>query len=635
MCQLIPDYYLPGWQLGMPVAPVPLTLHFNDDLQLFVAQHPTEGPMYLTGKQHRKLTLFVEGQHSVRSPASLLVQGPVKASKSALLATTLPGMLLAHASSQNAVFLNVNAESQPPLQFLRSVLMCAETLAIAHGMPGSALSKPPWNSLLLEDLATNLPKAIGDLTRHLAGQGRELVLLVDEIQAPLVCGTGRGFHNHEEAAVIACIKQIVLKCRTAFSGSGMVTATLHMSLSRTNGHRLLGITKEVLMGEPLPVPAKLPAMVTAVAQAAGYLPLQAGLTVDQVIADMKKAPEFAGIGLNQPLRLAVVVAALDEIHNSPENSCTLEERLRVFAVSKLLAEASVDLATALRYCDAAVVTSRAPDGTAVDASRAHNDAAAGIARALDDPARSLALFASLAHKKCTWSELKACNTSFSRIIQQLCVPCTADEDMAVLMAPYDMIAEALITADGKVLKISDRTFEDLTRAQLVYFSDIMSKPGIANKPAAMTAMSRAVLDVLQAHRVAFIDARGGSRLPTSACEFAAIPLVACLVNAGMLTSAPSPWAATLVKHAASPGSSAATLYFSTAGFELMRALRHWMVHDMHTRLSIAEVHQHLQISAQVVVDLVQKGLCKQLQKCEPAFFKREFQVGTNGFVYKK
>ncbi len=73
----------------------------------------------------------------------------------------------------------------------------------------------------------------------------------------------------------------------------------------------------------------LPAMVTAVAQVAGHLPLKAGFAVEQVIAAMKKAPEFDGVSLNQPLRLAAVVAALAEVCNSSENSCTLEKLLHV------------------------------------------------------------------------------------------------------------------------------------------------------------------------------------------------------------------------------------------------------------------------------------------------------------------
>ncbi len=132
-------------------------------------------------------------------------------------------------------------------------------------------------------------------------QDRELVLLIDEIEAPFLYGSGNEFRNKDELVLLECLKQLFSSCRTIFTGSGIVTAMLHMTLAKNNDNTFLGPAACIDMGEPLPNPNALPVMVQAVAEAK-FLPGPGRPSVDVVLDAMAVHPVFAGNGpIKQPV----------------------------------------------------------------------------------------------------------------------------------------------------------------------------------------------------------------------------------------------------------------------------------------------------------------------------------------------
>jgi hypothetical protein len=404
-----------------------------------VAAHPTAGPAYLTQTQHAELLNFVEMTHAPPSIASLLIRGPVKSSKSFLMETTLPGMLLARTSGPAPVFLYLNAFGYSPSIFLMWFYHYASYIARHFGVPKDLLNSEPWVKQSFSDRAGALSGIIAQLAEHLQEQGRELVIVIDEIQGPFVRASGKEFQSADERLLIDCLKMLLSSCRTVFTGSGMVTAMLHMSLAKTNGHTFLGVTSCVEMKEPLPNPEALPAMVTAVSRATGCLPKPGGPTVEAVLEAMASRPEFVGGGSNKlPVRLATAAAALYALKHAPAND-SLEAVLRDFALSKMIFEAKVDLGRAVQY-------------------------------AVKSDMDGLRLLASLAYGKCTYGDFMAIAPSpFSRIISQLVVPGNTAEEPAQLVPPYDIVVQSILSQDGIPFELSTEEFRLLVPTQLAFF----------------------------------------------------------------------------------------------------------------------------------------------------------------------
>jgi hypothetical protein len=471
-----------------------------------------------------------------------------------------------------------------------------------------------WNAVTFASHSNHLPRVVAELAAHLRRQDRELVILVDEIQGPFVLGTGQEFQSADEQLLINCLKQLLPSCRTVFTGSGMVTAMLHMSLAKTNGHTFLGATSAVDMGELLPNPKALPAMVTAVADAAGLLPGPGRPSVEAVLEAMASHPAFVG---SSPRKLPIRLAAAAEVLFGWKKSAaatSLAETVMITARSKLVMEARSDLARAVMY-------------------------------AVDRESDALELLASLAYGACTWSDFtKAAGSPFYTVIRQLVVPAGSDQEPALLLPPYDLVVKDVLSSEGKPVKFSEEQFQALIPQQLAFFFEAKKLKDFEAVFDLKTQekVSRAVLRILVDYNAAYFQPRETtmvSRMPRDCFEFAEIPLVVKLMELAEAAQKQAtkdvaePWVKKLKDHAKDPTSGPAKTYFKTAGYELMCVIRHWIVHKKNSRFSASQAYQ-LGLTPKMVFDLVQYGLCNAaLEGNESVYSGCMYRDKKDGFVY--
>ncbi len=156
---------------------------FDAELAHWVVTHPTHGPLYLNDAAKRAMDVFLAKESPPTQPAVLLLSGPVKSGKSMWLTEGLPGLLLARAARAPGarapvfIYFSAGAGLTPEGYFYKlhtRVLEVAARYGVAlRGLPlvatGAALSE-----------------AIRVLADALFARGCELVLLLDDMQAPMV-----------------------------------------------------------------------------------------------------------------------------------------------------------------------------------------------------------------------------------------------------------------------------------------------------------------------------------------------------------------------------------------------------------------------------------------------------------------
>jgi len=169
-----------------PSLPAPIEFQQQEGLldatgaQLHVAQLPATGPYFLEDLAHQKLRSWARGNPGPADHKLLVLTGPIKSGKSAMLNDVLPGVLAAqHAASGGPmpVFFHFSFSlGEGPHAAALRLARAAGRRANDLGFEINVL--PTTGELALAEL----PDVISSLAAGIAKGGGELVLLIDEAQ---------------------------------------------------------------------------------------------------------------------------------------------------------------------------------------------------------------------------------------------------------------------------------------------------------------------------------------------------------------------------------------------------------------------------------------------------------------------
>jgi hypothetical protein len=284
------------WSLVLPDAESPLgkTLYMSDAMR-------GQARKFLAGFKNNS----VYGA-PVRSNVLTLI-GPVKSGKSTLLQKTLPVVMLDIAAKNPGtfapVFLHYTAdEKTAPEDYYKNVRAAVVEKARLYG-----LQLPESQAhVSVNDLTT----AVDSLADYLNNSKRQLVLLLDEIQAPVLHGAAPNLDKAKEfVALFKTLARRLNQGRLVLSGSGMITTLLSFSEIPRNGTDFFRLGNYYMtLGQPLADEALALHLTYDAAQTMPEPHTHA--TVDSVVAAMRKVPLL--VGQNPPLfpRLPMIIETL-------------------------------------------------------------------------------------------------------------------------------------------------------------------------------------------------------------------------------------------------------------------------------------------------------------------------------------
>ncbi len=267
----------------------------------------------------------------------LLLIGPVKSGKSTLLTKTLPCILLSLAAKNKDTRAPVFFYFSPPIgNLLPEVYM--------EKLRCSVVDFARLYGLNLEH-SPNAVDAVEALSANLISKNRQLVILLDEIQGPVVAEC-RG--NLEAATKFASLFKYLASAvgpgRLILTGSGMISTLLAMVGIASNGTDFFASAAKVHLGQPWPNGVSTQQLVL---NAAKQMSSEwSEKTVLKLIAGIEKSPLLAGC--NPPLfpRLPLILMALSLLTDDSEEDIAMAVK---DAKLKVSTESCKDLTTVISF----------------------------------------------------------------------------------------------------------------------------------------------------------------------------------------------------------------------------------------------------------------------------------------------
>jgi len=308
---------------------------FDAALGQWVFEHPTLGPLYLDDAAKKTIEFFLGFEPESDKPKVVFLAGPVKAGKSLWLNYGIPGLLLAQAASnpsaKTPVFIAHIATSGVSINSYFTAL--ARQIILVASKFGAVFAIDPQN-----DIINQMTIIIKEFCDILSVQSRELYLLLDEIQFPVM---GSAFKGEIPAYVQQygdAFKSFATKgARIVATGSGMATALNAMRLAHTNGFIFLTPDRVISLGQP----AVTNQAALQMCRAAAVMTKQplADDTVVNVFSAVQNETIFVGYEQSPP-RLALVMAVIHQM--GTVNNFSLPAAIKAVS-SKLKQESLSDM----------------------------------------------------------------------------------------------------------------------------------------------------------------------------------------------------------------------------------------------------------------------------------------------------
>jgi hypothetical protein len=207
--------------------PLPMPIHFKKTSlrdatgECFHVADLSGGPFFLEDLNYQKLVAWALDHPALDQYRFLALTGPIKSGKPAILTRVLPGMLAA----QHAV------AGGPKLVFFHFAFLLnegPEEAALSMADSAAALARRCGVTEIVIPTTGNvaraaLPRIMEELASRISDAGGELIILLDEVQAPILAAP-----TPAAAALFAStLKQINSICRhnarIAITGSGMLS----------------------------------------------------------------------------------------------------------------------------------------------------------------------------------------------------------------------------------------------------------------------------------------------------------------------------------------------------------------------------------------------------------------------------
>jgi len=341
----------------LPARPDPITFTpagFND---------PTGAPMYVADVDGKPFFLEEQALIQVRDAWAsgelsqyrsdqklLLIAGPVKSGKTHLL-RLLPRLLRPDSRRKPVVF-QFTFPLGVPVAFAAHSL--ARTIAMTARELGMTVADPQWDGL---GALTSLQTCVGQFAKGIAAAGGELILLLDEVQAPLLSAESPADADSFASMLKAIHDECYADARMAVTGSGMIALQHSLSSLPPNGYPLWASSKRVHLGAT-PTPAAARAMAEAIVRSRSAEWPQAArelVTADYVVGVLTAATPTPGQSAPPRLttaRPAMVGFFVDQMLNARVGSARAVAELALSSLRhKMSDEVLTDAAVALAMFD--------------------------------------------------------------------------------------------------------------------------------------------------------------------------------------------------------------------------------------------------------------------------------------------
>lgn len=421
---------------------------------MHVAELPTSGPFFLEDTAHQQVLAWVREHPSATVHKLLVLTGPIKSGKTALLITVLPGVLAAQyaaAGGPKPVFFHFAFTlGHGPGKAALKLVRAAAAKAVDLGFEISSV--PPTEELALVEF----PRVMSALAAGIAAGGGELVLLIDEAQVSrwrelpsrlpratshTDCLACRFDFPIPQAPVIAApspeaavefassLKDMNTDCRAtsriAITGSGMVALLNTLRMVAPNGYTLWGAMARVQLGAtpPRASAAAMAAHIISFRRRSRHWPQAVSdlVTPEYVLQLLESGAEASRITAPRPALVAYMADLMGaaDVGSAPTVASAAFKELQ----DKLAEEAKVDAAVALGHL---TVQRRAQI----------------YVLASGDMQRS-ALQAHLDLAK---------ESKFMELLGTVCEPPSdANDDRLQLLAPYPALFKAMLEPSGNLL----------------------------------------------------------------------------------------------------------------------------------------------------------------------------------------